>query len=145
MITVNPVFLHEVLAPLIGGADDNETVEKYGHFKTDVESEVKILAREVLQPEFHAQNPVLQQVAKHTLAYYLEHSNKVDFESIFNSLLLPLETPKNVRLFFRWIWDIFFPGQSTDYIKNELVVEDFDVNAAYYLLTGTDNYNSPLN
>jgi hypothetical protein len=69
----------------------------------------------------------------------------VNFESIFNSLLLPINTPKNARLFFQWIWEVFFPEESKDYIKNEIVVEDFDVNAPFYLLTGTGGYSTPLN
>ena len=106
---------------------------------------MKQLAREVLLPDFKKQNAILQRVVKDTLAYYLVNTHKVNFESIFNSLLLPIETPENTRLFFQWIWAVFFEGESTDYIKNEIVIEDFDVNAPLYLLTGTGGYNTPLN
>jgi len=144
MITVNPVYIHEVVSPLIGGADSEESIDMYGHYNSDSEQEVKQLAREVLLPEFKKQKPVLQEVVKHTLAYYLTYP-KQNFEAIFNSLLLPLSTPKNARLFFQWIWEVFFEGTSKDYIKNEIVVEDFDVNAPLYLLTNTGGYNTPLN
>lgn len=145
MITVNPVYIDEVLSPLIGGADDESTIEIYGHYRSDEESDIKELARDVLLPEFKKQKPILQDAVKNTLAYYLTYPKKVNFESIFNSLLLPLDTPSNARVFFQWIWEAFFPGESKEYIKNEIVKEDFDVNAPYYLLTGTDGYNTPLN
>ena len=145
MITVNPVYINCVLDPLTGGADSEESLEIYGHYRPDEEVDVKQLAKEVLLPEFIKQKEILQRVTKDTLAYYLTYPGKIDFESIFNSLLLPLETPKNSRLFFQWIWEVFFLGQSKDYIQSEIVVEDFDVNAPFYLLTGTDGFNTPLN
>lgn len=145
MITVNPVYIDEVLSPLIGGADHEDSIEIYGHYRPDEELDVKELAREVLLPEFLKQNVLLQRVTKDTLAYYLTYPGKINFESIFNSLLLPIETPKNARFFFQWIWEVFFPDESKDYIQNEIVVEDFDVNAPLYLLAGTGGYNTPLN
>ncbi len=145
MITVNPVYIHEVLSPIIGGADSEESLETYGHYRSDMESDVKELAEDVLLPEFKKQKAILQHVVKDTLAYYLTHPQKVDFESIFNSLLLPIETPKNARLFFQWIWEVFFNSESKEYITHDTVIEDFDVNAPLYLLTGTEGYNTPLN
>ncbi len=145
MITVNPVFIDEVLSPLIGGADSEESIEIYGHYKSDMEGDVKKLAQDVLLPEFKKQKDVFQRVVKDTLAYYLTYPQKVDFESIFNSLLLPIETPQNARLFFQWIWEVFFCGELKDYILDDIVIEDFDVNAPMYLLTGTGGYNTPLN
>lgn len=144
MITVNPVYIDYVLNPITGGADSAESIDTYGFYNSDVEEDVKKLASEVLLPEFKRQKQILQEAVKHSLAYYLTYP-KQDFERIFDSLLLPLDTPTNARLFFQWIWEVFFDGESKDYIKDAIVVEDFDVNAPYYLLTGTDGYNTPLN
>lgn len=144
MITVNPVYIDYVLNPLTGGADSEESIDLYGSYNPNSEQEVKKLAREVLLPEFKSQQPILQEVVKHTLAYYLTYP-KQDFERIFNSLLMPIDTPKNARLFFQWIWEVFFEGESKDYIKNEIVTEDFDVEAPLHLLTKTGGYNTPLN
>jgi hypothetical protein len=134
MIIVNPVFIHEVVNPLIGGADSETAIEIYANYISDKEKDVKQLASEVLLPRFRREKKILQHAVKNTLAYYLTYSQKIDFESIFNSLLLPLETPKDAKLFFQWIWEVFFEGESKEYIKNETVVEEFDVNATIHLL-----------
>lgn len=138
MITVNPIYIDEVLSPLIGGADDEASIDDYGYYKSDIEEDVKSLAKDVLLPDFKKQKERLQDVTKNTLAYYLTYPGKVNFESIFNSLLLPIETPVNTQQFFQWIWEVFFEGESKDYIKKEFVVEDFNVNAPLELLKEKD-------
>jgi len=137
MITVNSIFIGEFVSPLIGGADDEETVDLYGHYNSDDEKEVRRLSRELLYPKFEEQRREIKDVAKHSLAFYLEYPEKVNFESIFNSLLLPLEIPKDSRLFFQWIWDEFFFGESTIYIVKEDVLEDSNRNALIDLLRRT--------
>jgi len=144
MITVNPIYIDYVLDPLVGGADNDEAMDKYGHYNSDDENDVKLLAKEVLLPRFLKQPTRLQTAIKNSLAYYLVYP-KQNFEAIFNSMLTSIETPTNSRIFFQWIWEVFFDGESKDFIKEEIVVEDFDVNAPYYLLTNTDGYNTPLN
>ena len=144
MITVNPIFINEVLSPLIGGADNEADLDKYGHYRSDYEDDVKQMALKVLLPEFINQKEILQSAVKNSLAYYLIYSGKVDFESIFNSLLLPIETPRNAKLFFQWIWEVFFPGEFKEYIENEVVMENFDVNAPFYLLTGIGGGDTSL-
>jgi|GEM_PF-1929703 len=138
MITVNPIYIHEVLNPIIGGADDETSIGDYGYYKSNIEEDVKSLAKNVLLPEFKKQKKRLQDVTKNTLAYYLTYPKKVNFESIFDSLLLPIEAPVNTQQFFQWIWDVFFEGESKDYIKVEIVVEDFDINAPFELLKEKD-------
>ncbi|OJW38216.1 MAG: hypothetical protein BGO54_21835 [Sphingobacteriales bacterium 46-32] len=138
MITVNPIYIDEVLGPLIGGADDEASIDDYGYYKSDIEEDVKSLAKDVLLPDFKKQKERLQDVTKNTLAYYLTYPGKVNFESIFNSLLLPIETPVNAQQFFQWIWEVFFEGESKDYIKKEFIVEDFNVNAPLELLKEKD-------
>ncbi|HKC36576.1 MAG TPA: hypothetical protein VKB95_10960 [Chitinophagaceae bacterium] len=134
MIIVNPIFIHEVVSPLIGGADSEETIDICAHYRPDVEKDVKQLSRDILLPAFKKQKEVLQQAVKNTLAYYLTYPQKVNFESIFNSLLLSINTPTDARLFFQWIWEVFYDGESRDYIKNEIVIENFDINATINLL-----------
>ena len=103
MITVNPVYVNYVLDPLTGGADNEESLEIYGHYRPDEEVDVKKLASDVLLSEYKKKKEILQRVIKDSLAYYLSYPDKINFESIFNSLLLPLDTPKNGGLFFQWI------------------------------------------
>src|SRR5215212_1357742 len=130
MIIINPVFINEVVSPLIGGADSEEEIDKFSYCNPDLEGDVKELAKTVLLPDFIQQKKILQQRIKNTLAYYLNFPQKINFESIFESLLLPLKTPENTRLFFQWIWDVLFEGESIEYITSKTVKEEFDVNAA---------------
>lgn len=133
MIKVNPIFVDEILTPLIGGADSEDSLDTFGQYNSNIEKDVKELAQLFLLPEFNKKKQIIQEITKNTLAYYLSNSQKIDFESIFDSLLIPLETPHNVVLFFQWIWEVLFPNQSKEYIKNEIVIEDFDINAPILL------------
>jgi hypothetical protein len=133
---INPVFIDEFLIPLIGGADDEEMIELFGYYKTDDENDVKKLAIEVLLPEYNKQKDVLKLLAKDTLAYYLIFPNRINLESIINSLLLPIDTPKNCNLFFYWIWEVFFPQESINYLLNMEIVEEFNISAPLDLLKG---------
>jgi hypothetical protein len=133
MIIVNPIYINEFLSPIIGGADSVDDVVNYSYYNSDVEIDVKQFAKKYLISEFDNQIQELKLEAKNALAFYLCFE-KVDFESVFNSLLLPLETPKNPRLFFLWIWEVFYPGESYEYIKSVTVKEDFDVEAPLKLI-----------
>ena len=143
MIMVNPVFLQELVSPLIGGADSEDSVEMFAQYSTDSETDVKRLAREVLLPEFLEQKPVLKQKVKDTLEYYLTYP-KIDFESIFNSFLLPLDTLSDSTLFFNWLWEVVFEGETRDYIVDAKIIEDFDANALLNHLNKKETDNMPI-
>ncbi len=133
MITVNPCFIEEVLAPLVGGADREDDFANFGLFNIESEVDVKRLAKDILYPEFASKYPVFKETIKNSLAYYLVYP-KVNFEAIYNSILPPFETPKDSYLFFIWIWEAFFPDESFNYIINMHIVEDSDIEAPLKLL-----------
>lgn len=129
---VNPIFIDEFVSPLIGGADrDNEF--EYFKCNPDLEQDVKFLCNNLLIPEFKQQIEQIREVAKNTLAYYLFYKT-FDFHSKLDSLLLPMKTPNNSVLFFLWLWNEFFDRESFDYIKNEMVVEEFNVDEPLKLI-----------
>ncbi|RTL57593.1 MAG: hypothetical protein EKK37_16300 [Sphingobacteriales bacterium] len=137
-MTVNSIYIDYLFGTFIGGGDSEEDVDNYSLYNPNNESDVKKLAKEVLLPEFQSQNINLITEVKNSLAYYLTY-DKIDFKDKLNSLLLPIKTPDNPKLFFKWIWEIFFKDELIDYIKNETVIEDFDINAPYKLLTSSPN------
>jgi hypothetical protein len=132
-MTVNPIFIDKFLAPLIGGADIDEDLEEFGGCNPDIEQQVRRLALDVLLPEFNKQIPPIKEAMKNSLAYYLFYG-KVNFRSIFDSLLIPFETPKDCRLFFLWIWESFFGNETLTYIKDSDVIEEFNADAAKTLI-----------
>lgn len=130
---VNAAYIDKFLVPLIGGADSEDEVEKYGKINPDSEMEVKRLIEEVLLPEFEKRIKPFKLQMKNTLAFYL-NNNKIDFESIYDSLLLPIDTPKDSKLFFYWIWEVFFEGENFDFIKDKEVIEEFDIEGPLKLV-----------
>ncbi len=142
MITINPIYIDYVLTPLVGGGDDAKEIAIYSVYQTDIEDDVKLLAKNILLPEFIKQHKQFKEAIKNSLAYYLIYNEKIDFKSVLISSLLPIKTPKNPMLFFQWIWDVFFENETIDYIKNKIVVEDFDINAPYNLLTKIGGYKN---
>jgi len=132
-MTVNPVYIDQFVGPLIGGADSEEEIGKFASFNSNNENEVKQLAKDVLLPAFEKRIKPFKVEMKNSLAYYLKY-NKVDFESIIDSLLLPIETPKDPLLFFHWLWEVFFEGEHYDFILKENVIEEFEVEAPLNLM-----------
>ncbi|HWB28252.1 MAG TPA: hypothetical protein VG738_22420 [Chitinophagaceae bacterium] len=134
MIIVNPNYINQIFAPLIGGAD-YETDFNYYSIDTDDEEHVKKMARDILLPEFKMLIPELQHEVKTSFTYYITNYRKLDFDSRMDSLLLPLKTPKDPVLFFRWLWQVFCEGEPFDYIWDSgEIVEEFDVSASLKLI-----------
>ncbi|MEJ8819932.1 hypothetical protein [Lacibacter sp. H407] len=141
-IIVNPIYLDYLFGTLSGLGDSEDDINVYGMYDTNNERQTKTLARELLLPEFIKQNPLLVEQIKNSLAYYLLNPS-IEFKDRIESLLLPFKTPDDGWLFFQWIWEVFFEGESYDYLKDEDVFEEFDINAPYKLLTGNQPPNTP--
>lgn len=111
MKNVNPYFLHELLAPLTGLADDDSAVETYRGLDSNDSSKVRQIIRRVLLPHFSQLRPPGKERAKLALSYYLSKP-AADFARVFDSCLLPFAPPDDVRLFFVWLWEELFPSES---------------------------------
>ncbi len=133
MIKVNPIYLDDLLAPLIGGADHEDEIVSFSRFNVELKNDIEYLAKHYLIPSYQQQIPEIQLEVKRALAFYLCYG-RVDFEAKYNSLLLPLDTPSDARQFFLWLWEFFFHNESYDFIKTEEVEEDFDVEAPQKLI-----------
>ncbi len=111
MKTVNPYFLHELLAPLTGLADDDSAVEAYREVDPNDSRKVREIVRRVLLPHYVDLTSEAKERAKLALSYYLSKP-LADFARVFDSCLLPFAPPDDPRLFFVWLWAELFPSES---------------------------------
>ena len=115
--TVNPAFIDYLLNGLMGLGDVDEECDKLSHIESSNRDQVKNLIRTYLQPEYEGGTTAYQQTVKFNLSYYLT-TNTIDFERVFNSNLLPIDCPQPARLFFEWMWQVYYPDE--DYIMREI-------------------------
>jgi len=125
MKEVNKFLLEDVLSPLIGGAD----MDEYSHLwyvDSDNELVIKDIIKEFFLPYFQTLNDAYHSKLKLSFAYYLKNNSKVDFERIIDSHLLPFAPPSPAINFFKWMWEVFFPGEDIFSISLDDVVERND-------------------
>lgn len=106
-------LLDDLLGPLVGLADHDETVRKYWKVNPNDPNEIKEIIRTELLPTYLSCDAVRKRLSKLCLMYYLTTSS-VPFGRVYDSCLIPFDHPANPRDFFLWIWEVFFPGE--DYI-----------------------------
>lgn len=127
MIKVNPFFLHTLLEPLTGLADDDDAVLRYRSLDPNSEEQVRAVIRACIVP--HAKSLPSNATEKVRLAYrYYLSKNDSKFDRVFYSNLLPFDAPDDPRLFFNWVWDECFPNEEYRINEIENYVENADVN-----------------
>ncbi|MDR2981212.1 MAG: hypothetical protein LBV12_03080 [Puniceicoccales bacterium] len=126
MKTVNPYFLHVLLDPLTGLADDEDAVEKFATLNPDDQHEVRTVIREMLTPNFENLPSQTQKRCKQALAYYLSKPD-ANFGRVYEACLPPFDPPKDPRDFFVWIWSELFPGEIYEEHASELYCEVPDI------------------
>ena len=100
-----------MLAPLTGGADDDEAVETFRTLDPNDEVQVRAVIRSLLTPYIRRFDRESFENAKAALHFSL-NSPEIDLGSFFDSNLPPFSAPDHPRLFFVWLWDELFPGES---------------------------------
>lgn len=96
---VNPFFLDTLLTPLVGLADDDDSVSAYGEIDLDDKSQAARIAQEVLVPFFRSLGPEVRKNIDNTYRYYLTKSD-TKWHRVYDSALLPFRAPKDPRSFF---------------------------------------------
>ena len=127
MKNVNPHFLHTLLAPLVGLADDDDAVAAYASLQPNCEQGVRHVIREVIVP--HSLTLSSRAIEKIKLAYrfYLSTPGQ-KWDRVFDSVLLPFYAPDDVRSFFVWVWEECFPGESYNLPDLESYIVNPDIN-----------------
>lgn len=98
-----------VLAPLVGGADDDEMVRELGDADADDPAFQERLIRESLEPCFSSLPPQLRSDGRRALAALIARP-ATDYR--LDGLLLPFDAPRDPVGFYRRIWERLFPGES---------------------------------
>jgi hypothetical protein len=127
MNSVNPYFLHTLLEPLTGLADDDMAVQAYAKLDPNDELQMRAIIRETIVP--HALSISRNAMKRVKLAYkfYLSKPD-ANFERVFYSTLPPFDAPNDPRQFFVWIWDECFVGEDFRLTNLEEYIENPDVN-----------------
>ena len=113
---VNRNILDAVLSQLAGGADIDEDVERFGDINPNDKKQIKeIIALEIL-PDFQKSSTGYKNLLKQTLSYYLT-TGSLDFERLFNLLLIAFDPPTPAVEFFIWLWEELFPNENYN-LKN---------------------------
>ena len=127
MKTVNPYFLHRLLDPLSGLADDDESVEKYATLDPNDEESVRQVIRHLLVPHFRSLSADCVVRIRLAYQYYLTKESS-NFERVYESILPPFDPPNDPRMFFVWVWEECFPGEAFELEDVSDIVESPDIN-----------------
>lgn len=122
MNIVNKYFLDDIVSPLAGGVDFDEF--QYLHsLDSNGDIQMKAVIREHLLPYFEDSTPDYKAKFRVSLAYYL-NKNKIDFERLFESNLLPMAPPDTPIIFFVWVWEVLFPTEEFSAIPIDNCIEN---------------------
>lgn len=110
MSKINLQFVHSILGPLIGTADDDSEIEKYRGLDSNDEYLVKDVIKRTIKGKFDEKPERYKKAAKDALAYALLTPD-FDFEDVFDSNLIAFLPPTESRDFFLWIWEVLFPEE----------------------------------
>ena len=128
MKTVNPFYIHALLSPLTGLADDDDAVNQYSKVDVDNEHQVRAIIRSRLKPYFLRFDDKSKEISKLSLKYYLSKPG-FDFARIYDSCLMPFESPSDPRRFFEWLWRELF-GDEKIWIESATeFIESKDIHA----------------
>jgi len=106
---VNTAFLNYLTGPMNGGADDDDMVKEYIDLDANNELLVKEIIKSRLLPNYLSRSPIFKKKLKIALSYSL--SSTTHWGSQYDSVLLPFDHPDDPRLFYLWIWEVFFPKE----------------------------------
>ena len=127
MKMVNPYFLHTLLEPITGLADDDSSVQAYAELNPNDESQMRALIREVIVPHAFSLSGSMTERVKLAYRFYLSKPD-ANFERVFYSNLPPFDAPNDPRQFFLWIWDECFSGEDFRLANPEDYIENPDAN-----------------
>lgn len=130
METVNPYFLHTLLEPITGLADDDDAVSVYRSVDPNDSVRMRAVIRQLIVPHANSLSYAVRERVKLAYRYYLSRDGS-SFARVFNANLPPFDPPDDARLFFVWIWEECFPNEDSrlagwrDYVENADINEPF--------------------
>jgi hypothetical protein len=138
MRTVNPYFLHTLLEPITGLADDDDAVANYSSLNPNDEHSVREIIRELIVPHAKTLSEPVRERVKLAYRYYLSKQDS-QFGRVFDSNLPPFDSPDDPRMFFIWMWEECFPGEAYELPQLDTYTERPDINEPLRL-TSSDEH-----
>ena len=127
MNTVNPYFLHTLLEPLSGLADDDDAVQAYANLDSNDETQMRAIIREMIVPLALSLSTGAKERVKLAYQFYLSKPD-AKWDRVFYSTLPPFDAPNDPRQFFVWIWDECFSGEDFHLADLSKFIENRDIN-----------------
>ena len=127
MNTVKPYFVHTLLEPITGLAEDDDAVRTYGDLDSNDESQMRRVIREIIVPHELALSMGAKERVKLAYQFYPSKPD-ADFKRVFYSNLPPFDAPDDPRQFFLWIWDECFSGEDFHLADLGKFIENRDIN-----------------
>lgn len=113
-IIVNKRYIFHTLLPI--GGDRDDLFFKYQILDINNENEVRGFIRDNLFQSFEKSSSLYKQGLKLALSYCLT-TDKGNVESLYDSILPPINLPDDPKLFFIWLWKELF-GDSEWQMEN---------------------------
>jgi hypothetical protein len=127
MKSVNPYFLHTLLEPITGLADDDGAVARYASLDPNDERSVRKVIRELILPHANSLKEAVRKEVRLAYRFYLSKP-EANWGRVFDSNLPPFNAPNDPRLFFIWVWEECFLGESYDLADWDSYSENPDIN-----------------
>ena len=125
---VNIFYISRLFDPLFSLSDDE--TDELASLNPDNELQVKVLLNNFILGNFNRYGQASQSIVKATLLYLLCYGiENHDFSELFPYGDVPINAPKNKKLFFTWLWEVLFPNEDSQNCADEFIVEN--------------NYNAP--
>ena len=124
---MNPYFLHTLLEPLSGLADDDDAVQAYANLDSNDETQMRAIIREMIVPLALSLSTGAKERVKLAYQFYLSKPD-AKWDRVFYSTLPPSDAPNDPRQFFVWIWDECFSGEDFHLADLSKFIENRDIN-----------------
>lgn len=124
---VNPYFLHTLLEPLTGLADDDDAVAEYADLDPNDGEQVREVIRKLIVPHARSLTPAVLERVQLAFRYYLTKPSS-NFGRVYDSNLPPFDAPNDPRKFFVWVWEECFPEERYDLVDVGGYMENPDIN-----------------
>jgi len=116
---VSKYFLEDIVNS-ISFYDLDECEKVFFQLDPNDENEIKYIIKYNLFIYFLLKNKEYQEAFKSSLSYYLT-TESVDFEACFDNGMPSVDTPEDSKLFYTWIWEVFFENET-------YVIENHDLD-----------------
>ncbi len=108
---VNKYFIADILSPLQGLGDSNDESLPYYHINPGKKEQVVEMLANLVRPDFLNKTELIKKKSKLALSYYLT-TDKLDFQSFYNSYLYTHPPPLNAKDYYIWLWEVLFGNES---------------------------------